>query len=1024
MFEQKFKLGGEGYDLTLKKDNDYDKAKMRVLIVTQYINSEDLKARELLSCDDTKVCLENVIKFAVARARTYEQKTIVPKFCVVNFFNERHFHLTGESKSSKEQEFANRLIQCIKKINPTHILFCGNESYSGVTGNDYSLNRIGWVEDLKINKGSYKVTQTFDLFWCLGEKEGVNEGQYSNHLLSIAIHLSYLLNGAHPFSLKHIKSKPEYIDSKHKFDSLMDLLASSKYVGIDTETRNLTNYSNEVYTIQFSSDKSEKGYVLALNHPQTPWSDKQVNYFKQKIRKFLVAEDGPTLVGMNGKFDLRVIRQALKLPIINRPIWEITAGEHLLNEDMVQWGLLQSNRAHYGGLRAILATYENDFYFKNEFTKEDRETTGEVKPDDPAFLRYAAMDVCCLIPLMRAQVRRASFEQLGDKSYKPYFIRHMLYEMSDTVHVLSHLDQDGSFIDMKHMNVLAGSNSPFVKILNDIKSTIYDFEEVKQANQELLKEAGFKSKGLFGTSTANWIFNLGKAPHRLKLFLEVMGLKSVDTTSKGEPSIGKKFIQQYAAGNQVVEAYAKYQEVNKVYTSYIKSWAYLLNNDSDSIHDYHLRPNYGFWGVATGRISSQNPSLQVIPQHSESAKPIKRAFIAPPGHMLVHYDYSAHEVRGWAIASGDDVLANAFREGQKLRQKWIANPSPEIKQAMKTKGDIHVQNVHRFFNKWVDKKDPLRQAVKAVVFGVLYGKSASSLGQDTKTGDIGELKSKINKVYHEWLSSNSKKDRKVLADLRLQLEELQEEDRTEYAQHIIDKMFTVFKDGAHWTKNMKTNAEKLGYVYSPLGRIRHLGSTLFVNPKNKRLINRQIRRGTNAPIQGFASELAVKAARLTIKTFYSECPKLFELLGIEKRVWDLKVESCRMVHDASYYAVPYELVIPFIHISQWCATYGVVQQIESQFGLKFNIEPEIEYEIATCDADEATWDWSIPNLLEVIRNSLVKAKERGEIEDVEEVYDLVVKPWVDKESRTYLCSKYPLLNVKGLDKVIAKALNE
>lgn len=36
---------------------------------------------------------------------------------------------------------------------------------------------------------------------------------------------------------------------------------------------------------------------------------------------------------------------------------------------------------------------------------------------------------------------------------------------------------------------------------------------------------------------------------------------------------------------------------------------------------------------------------------------------------------------------------------------------------LKTKGDIHLQNVFRFFGKWVEKSHPLRDSVKSVVFG-------------------------------------------------------------------------------------------------------------------------------------------------------------------------------------------------------------------------------------------------------------------------------------------------------------------
>jgi HD superfamily phosphodiesterase len=36
---------------------------------------------------------------------------------------------------------------------------------------------------------------------------------------------------------------------------------------------------------------------------------------------------------------------------------------------------------------------------------------------------------------------------------------------------------------------------------------------------------------------------------------------------------------------------------------------------------------------------------------------------------------------------------------------------------LKKEGDIHIQNVHRFLNKWVEKSSPLRDAIKGIVFG-------------------------------------------------------------------------------------------------------------------------------------------------------------------------------------------------------------------------------------------------------------------------------------------------------------------
>lgn len=742
MLDTTYSYDKTGFNLKLKTDPSWKSAKMRVLIVVEDILSQDLQNHEIMSTDDTRFPMLNVIKFALKEVKKYG-KTISPSFRVFNFRAEKHLHLSTEQIASKEKEFGVRTVEAIEKMKPTHVLFCGPRAYTNCVPNPYPMNRVGWVEKNKFGKHECFTTLTFDFYKQL-EKDGVA----ANNLGSVVYHLSYLLNSEFPFDLSHVKPHPVYIDSKEKFDSLMNLLEKSNFVGVDTETRNLTVNDNAIYTIQFSSDLNDKGYVLVLDHPQTPWNAKQIRYFKVKLKKFFSSYGNPTLVTMNGMFDLRVIRRALKLPIIRKNVWEITAGEHLLNESLDGWRN-HFNGTSFGNLRSILCSYQNDFYFRAKFTKEDRGTTGDTKPDDPDFLKYASMDVCCMIPIMNMQCKRASYMDIAGKNYEPFFKRHMLHEMSDTAHVISHLNEFGSYIDMQYMGLLASKNSPFVQELNEIKSDIYAHPATQEANKQLLSKAGFKSKGLFASKKNDkWVFNLGKAEHRVKLFLDVLGLKSIETTMTGAPSIGKIFIKEYKDSNEVVELYAKYQEVNKIYTSYIKGWYKLLTTDPDGSFDAHLRPSYGYFGVDTGRLSSRNPSLQVIPQHSKSAKILKRAFVAPPGFILVRYDYSAHEVRGWAIVSKDDNLADAFRQGQKLRQEWIKNPTEEVKKAMKTKGDIHIQNAHRFFGKWVEKKDPLRQAVKSVIFGALYQKTTQTLGNDTKTGELEDLSHQISSLYH------------------------------------------------------------------------------------------------------------------------------------------------------------------------------------------------------------------------------------------------------------------------------------
>ncbi|MGD0511178.1 MAG: DNA polymerase, partial [Candidatus Micrarchaeaceae archaeon] len=459
--------------------------------------------------------------------------------------------------------------------------------------------------------------------------------------------------------------------------------------------------------------------------------------------------------------------------------------------------------------------------------------------------------------------------------------------------------------------------------------------------------------------------------------------------------------------NKVVSLYGDYQKLSKLKSTYVKGMYKKVSTNLDGATDDHLRADYEV--ITTGRLSSKNPNLQNLPSRGKLAKIIKRMFAAPKGHLLIRYDYSAHEVRVWAIIANDKVLAAAFKAGQALRKVFIQDPSEENKKAIKAKGDIHLLNVLRFFNKVVDKDHPLRDAVKAVVFGVLYGKGAETLGEDTKQGELGELKGKISELYNESLVTKDNKRlvqiTHMLEELDLKLTALLEEDRSSYAQGIIDKMFTEFKAGAGWTQKMSDMAENEYQVFSPNGRRRYLPAALT---KDRAIVAKQVRRGSNAPVQGMASEIGVKAGRLIYQGYYKNLKIFKEKLGIVMKDWELRIPFNRSVHDANYYAVPYAMILPFIHVLQFQATYGVTKAYKDEFNIAFTVEPEIEIEVAAVDSSSYKWDWSIPNLVDNLKKAVHDAQELGVLVGTEEeVMAEILKPWRKREIRKYLQTEFP-----------------
>jgi len=1004
-----FPFDQEGaYELSIPKCASWESSKTKILVLLQTVDGRDLKAKGMLADKMVRQCFTNALKYAQTYARTYKEELKQSAYVVAPFNRKRHLNLKGAARKSAELEFAEHAHKLIKKLKPTHVLISGDEAFHAMWPKiEHHTYKRGWVHDLESKGHKVKVTSTLDFSRLLEKK-----GEYANLLGFWCRHFAHLMLGRHPHSLKGLEPTVRYVDTIEKFDRLMDRMEDESEFSTDTETRDLSVLGNAIYTIQFALGSNPSvGYVIPVDHPlQDCWTKEQRKHIKKRLRKLFASKKKKLIVGMNIMYDLRVIRRCLKIPIIWHDVWEITAGEHDLDENITE---LANFNSKPGNLAAILGSYECSFYWDNSFGKEDRSTIAAVKPTDKGFQRYGAMDVVSLLHIKPQQIKRAAHQFIEGQSYKPYYVRHMIDQMGDTAHQLSHLREDGSLVDVNYLRHLVSPESPLKTEMKRLASEFRLFPEVQEANQRILGESGMKAKGLFGKSkaAAKWALSMTKPAHLRVLFFDVMGMEPVNETVQGEKSVDKAFVTENEARNPVVAAYGEHAKLGKLLSTYAKGWLKKLRSNRDSAEDQHLRADYSFFDVATGRLNSKNPNLQQIPSRGKLAKIIKKMFVAKKGTLLVRYDYSAHEVRVWSYVGKDQILAGIFKVGQKLRQQFIVDPSEENAKAIKLKGDIHILNVKRLLGKIVDKSHPLRDAIKAVIFGLLYGKSAETLGEDTKLGD----KQALMKII-----GDKEADVKAKKEAEKNLRALMAEDRTSYAQGLIDKVFQEFKGGAKWTNKMKKLVETEYYVYSPIGRMRRLYAAMT---GDRGIVNQQIRRGSNAPIQGFASEIGIKAGRLIMELYYKELPKFCEFLDIEYDDWELRVPYNRVVHDASYYSVMYSMVIPFTHILQYAATYGVTEVYAKEFNVEFPVEPEIEMEFGVRDDSTHKWDWSIPNIVDSIVKSIDQAEELNLLEgSKDEVLKTIFEPWRNKKMRTYLQSKYPLLGVKNLDRQITEAL--
>lgn len=684
-------------------------------------------------------------------------------FAVVNFNNYKFFDQPKDTWQTHRNSFAKRIRKIIHYLEPTNVIVFGDFATKTLLNFKDQIDNLekkrGWVFNYKVGDFKTKLSGNLDLYNLYIPKKqedasdddddsdygDVDKDVYgaSNLLFYVSQCMYNGIAGKHLYSLRNIKVNYTYVDTIKKFKKFYEELLTQPRVAVDTETRNGSVNHNAIHTIQFSFDK-DSAYVLPLKHPDTPFTAKELKYIYGKLRDFFGANPKKVnleyLIIQYSMFDLRILRKDLKLPIIRHKVWEITAGEYVLDENRKYLAQAPFSTPH-GGLDQIFHYYNNEHYKTAAFSKEDRANSSLTKLDNENFLEYAAMDTQSIFGIHLMQRKRAKNLYVDGKPFLPIFISLVHHQFDATVHVISTMREKGSTIDKPYLAFLKSNSSPLLGTISKLKKEFYESPDVKAVNKILIKESGQRSgKGLYGSKDP-MVFDLGKYDHKALLFFTRLGLKAVSFTKKTKvPQINKTFINAYKEENELVEKFGRYSKSFKLWSTYVKGWWNKIQSSIDSKEDYKLRPDYGFFDVVTGRLNSSNPSLQQVPSRGEEAKYIKRAFAAPPGTLHVKFDYSAHEVRVWSIVSYDTVLASVFKIGQALRQAFRRNPSDETKARIKKEGDIHIINVKFFFGIFVDKEHPLRDAIKAVIFGVIYGKSAKALSRDIKPKDSEKQK--------------------------------------------------------------------------------------------------------------------------------------------------------------------------------------------------------------------------------------------------------------------------------------------
>ncbi|MDE1148753.1 MAG: DNA polymerase I [Azospirillaceae bacterium] len=219
-------------------------------------------------------------------------------------------------------------------------------------------------------------------------------------------------------------------------------------------------------------------------------------------------------------------------------------------------------------------------------------------------------------------------------------------------------------------------------------------------------------------------FNVASPKQLGEVLFDEMGLPGGKKGKTGAYSTDSGVLEPLAEqGVEVAQRVLDHRQLAKLKSTYTDALQQQIDPVTGRVHT-----SFALAATATGRLSSTDPNLQNIPIRTEEGRKIRRAFIAPEGHVLLSVDYSQIELRLVAEIADVPALKRAFTEGI----------------------DIHAMTASQVFGVPLDQMTgEIRRKAKAINFGIIYGISGFGLGRQLGIGP-GEAGAFIKQYFERF----------------------------------------------------------------------------------------------------------------------------------------------------------------------------------------------------------------------------------------------------------------------------------
>lgn len=650
-------------------------------------------------------------------------------------------------------------------------------------------------------------------------------------------------------------------------------LKETDSVAFDVETAcGLSRTDNTLISIGFAVN-GLTGYSIPLDHEDSPWTPDQYDEIKEELRRLFTEKVSfCEWLAWNATFDVQQVHLFLGVWILSAPVVDVM---------FLFWGMDENrlniqnefNSKGGGGAMALKRT-------ATEWLRFDHWPKDILAMRNEGRLADAPLKPTCRYNSMDAYITRRVYAYIKRKAggYWPKLIQLGRHIGAHAVLLISYLEHCGFQVDLEALAKLNSPKSPIVLQERKLLQKLRTFKEVQRLNASLVHEETGGAP-LLDDDDLEWVFNPGKQEHLMRLFFDQIGVQPENYSTKnpwpsylpypegmqgeppGAPSIDARFWDTYASDKperadtylEVADTIHQLVELKKLRTAFVEKLGERLQEDPEC-WDGRVRAAFVYVQTVSGRLACRNPNLQQLPRSkgSEYKKAVKNLYVAAPGKVLVHTDYSQGEVYLLAQVAQDRNFAAVLWNMNALKVKYWKTGDPELGKELEIKADVHRQTAALMSGKRVQDIDGIeRQAAKTIVFALIYGQAIMTLATNLKiTEEEAEAKARA--------------------------------------------FFSKFPDCERWLEETEALADRDCAVDSLVGRRRRFPDLRGNNRAKKGRCRRQAR---NSPIQSLLSDI----------TLY-QAGRLVKFIIKHKLTWKV----VNVIHDAILAEVPFQEVQMYI----------------------------------------------------------------------------------------------------------------